>query len=69
VRTGLASGEVETFADDLANLDADIIHIYMSRAVSLHWVLIHIAAIAFARTYFVRTDCSGWTPRGRVADS
>jgi hypothetical protein len=31
--TALASGEVETFADDLANLDADIIHSYMSGGV------------------------------------
>jgi hypothetical protein len=61
-RTALASGEVETFADDLANLDADIIHVYMSRAGSLHWVLTHFAAIAFVRTYFVRTDCSWRTP-------
>jgi hypothetical protein len=51
LRTAIASGEVETFADDLANLDEDIIHVYMSRAGSLHWVLTQFAAIALVRTY------------------
>ncbi len=69
MRTALASEEDETFADDLANLEVDIIPIYMSGAGSLHWVLIHFAAIAFARSYFVRMDCSWRTPRGPVADS
>jgi len=41
--------EFETFADNLANLGADIIdiymiYIYMSRAHWLHWVLIHLPA-------------------------
>jgi hypothetical protein len=63
LRTALASGRLKPL-DDLANLDADIIHVYMSRAGSLHWVLTHFAAaIAFVRTYFVRTDCSWRTPR------
>jgi hypothetical protein len=49
--------EFETFADDLANLGADImdiymIYIYMSPAVWLHWVLIHWpAAKALARKH------------------
>jgi len=50
--------------DDLANLDADMIHIDMSSGVSLHWILTHFAAIAVARPYFVRTDRSWRTPRG-----
>jgi len=63
LRTAPASGEVETFADDLANLNEDIIHVYVSRAGSLHWVLTHFAAIAFVRTYFVRAYCSWRTLR------
>jgi hypothetical protein len=36
LRTAIASGEVETLADALANLDEDIVHVYLSRAGSLH---------------------------------